>query len=203
MSLLQARGRPCRKHGKRSARLARVLSCTCRSTNFPRFGVNDDLQKAIGLVRGYLVAGFSGMRGGAPHERGRVYHTAARGASATKAARPEGRPVDTIDAIDTIDQVGLFPRAPSGSPGVPDFVDCVAASIASKRPSCGFGRRDGGHPRRTAGRHHDRIDRGSRHDRRRNQGPSRGAARYDECRPRRGRAAAFSRARVAEKTAFC
>ncbi len=33
---------------------------------FQGFGVNDDLQKAIGLVRGYLVAGVSGVRSGMP-----------------------------------------------------------------------------------------------------------------------------------------
>ena len=36
---------------------------------FSGFDRNDDLQKAIGLVWGYLVAGFSGVRGGVPRER--------------------------------------------------------------------------------------------------------------------------------------
>ena len=36
---------------------------------FSGFEVNDDLQKAIGLFWGYLVAGFSGVRGGATRKR--------------------------------------------------------------------------------------------------------------------------------------
>ncbi len=38
---------------------------------FPGFDTNDDLQKAIGWVRGYLVAGVSDVRGRVPRGWGR------------------------------------------------------------------------------------------------------------------------------------
>jgi len=141
---------------------------------------------------------------GRPDDLDQLGESASRSASPFRPPPP--RPVDAIDEIDEIDEIGLSPSYLRMIRETSDWVGGVdGVGGVDVGRDVGIGRAERGHPRRTAGQHHDRIDlidRSSRPDCQEIKGPSRGAARYDECRPRRSRAAAFSR-RVAEKPAFC
>ena len=80
---------PLWKHGKRSARFTRVLSCTCRPRIFPGFARNDYLQKAIGW---FGVLGGGGVFGW-------VREMKERGEWLTRRVGQAGKPVRLLEIV--------------------------------------------------------------------------------------------------------